>query len=200
MIIYGSRSAHIGNIPSKSAKCENCNSERTITFNIFRRHAHIFWIPLFPIGKTGVAECSYCKQVLRKNEMPETLKREYVKARNIAKGPKWQYAGLFLILALFVFVGFSSKISRNNEAKYITEPLIGDVYSYKTETNQYSTMKVDSVSNDSVFVYLNNYEIGRKSKIYKIEKADRYSENTYAYSKKEIIALYEEKTIVSIDR
>ncbi len=200
MIIYGSRSAHIGNIPSKSVKCENCNSERTITFNIFRRHAHIFWIPLFPIGKTGVSECSYCKQVLRKNEMSDTLRIAYLKARNTAKGPKWQFAGLFLVLALFIFVGFSSSINKNNEAQYITEPLIGDVYSYKTETNQYSTMKVVSVSSDSVFVYLNTYEVGRKSSIYKIEKDERYSEDTYAYSKEEIKALYEEKTIVSIDR
>ena len=61
-------------------------------------------------------------------------------------------------------------------------------------------MKVTSITNDSVYFILNDYEIAKKSAIYKIDKAANYTNYIEGYTKEEIVSLYDDKTIFNIDR
>lgn len=200
MIIFGSGSAHIKTAPARNATCENCKNQGTLSFSIFRKHAHIFWIPFFPMNKTGASQCSHCKQVLKPKEMPETLKREYQNFKSDAKGPVWQFSGLALIVCLITFVGYSGNKDKENTIKYLAQPASGDIIEYRTETNQYSTMKVVDVSQDSVLVSLNDFEINRSSKVYKIDKAENYPDEYYAIAKSELNAMHEQGELLDINR
>tara|TARA_B110000211_G_C13895466_1_gene471477 strand:+ start:387 stop:848 length:462 start_codon:yes stop_codon:yes gene_type:complete len=146
MVIYGSRAVHINSVQSETTTCESCDSRGSLTINIFRKHAHIFWIPFFPFSKIGESECSHCKNVLEPKEMPEQLKREYDSIKSVSKGPVWQFAGLGLVAILIVYGNYASGINEKEELEYLNTPLTGDVYKYKTETGDYSTLKVVSVS------------------------------------------------------
>ncbi len=199
MIIYGSKAVHL-----KSAKstrtCPNCNNQGTLTFDVFGKHAHIFWIPLFPLGKKGYSECSHCKQVLEIKEMPEPIKQECRNFKSETKSPIWQFAGLGIFLAVMAIGAYASENDKKLEKEYIVSPQKGDVYEYKVETGNYSTMKVVKVSKDSVFVSPNEYEISRRSKIYKIDKPKNYSQSSFGISRDKIKKMYDTGEIFDINR
>ncbi len=100
--IYGSRKAHLVSAKSKTCTCQSCQRQGTLIFSIFRRHAHLFWLPLFPIGRIGYSVCEHCKNLLEKDEMPPHIRREYDHLNGNTKGPFWQYTGLFLFIISFV--------------------------------------------------------------------------------------------------
>lgn len=200
MIIFGTRSAHINSVQSRNTTCPSCEKTGHITFSFFRKHAHIFWIPTFPLNKTGVSQCQHCKNVLEEKQMPERLRREFNEAKKEAKGPLWQFSGLILFATLFIWVGYQSKQDKKSQGEFIEAPQQGDLYKYKIESGSYSTFKIDSVSKDSVYVFLNNYEISKSSRIYKIDKEKNYSKDLYSFSKEELKEMYSKGKITDIDR
>ena len=97
--------------------------------------------------------------------------------------------------------GFSqSKINEKNELIYLNSPAIGDIYEYKIETSEYSTLKVISISIDIIFVSQNEYVIDRMSKVYKIDKDENYSDYNYGISKIDLKKMYDDKIIYDINR
>ena len=87
MIIYGSRAVHLASAQPTSITCPSCGTQGSLVISTFRRHAHIFWIPLFPIGKTGVSQCQHCKQVMKVKEMPNNIRKEYEYVKDEKRGP-----------------------------------------------------------------------------------------------------------------
>lgn len=200
MIIYGSKAVHLNSAQLTTTTCPSCNTQGSITASVFRRHAHIFWIPLFPIGKKGGTECQHCKQVLEPSAMPLSIKKEYDKINAASKGPIWQYIGLVIIAVFAVFIYVSGEKNKELEQSYLITPLVGDVYRYEIETSRYSTLKVISVSEDSVFVSQNEYETNKKKSVSSIDKEENYSEFTFGISKERISQMYNQKAIYSINR
>jgi hypothetical protein len=200
MIIFGSRSIHVNTEQLKNTDCPNCQSKESLIISIYRRHAHVFWIPVFPLGKFGISHCNHCKQALRSYEMPSYIKSEFNRVKKVSRGPAWQFSGLILFALLIVFAGFASKSDRASEKIYLETPLVGDVYEYKLAYKQYTTMKIMKVTHDSIFVSLNDFEINKSSRMYKIDKPENYSKTLYGYSKKEISDMYNSKIIFDINR
>lgn len=200
MIIFGIKAVHLTTVELKMATCPNCRTQGSMVLSIFRKHAHIFWIPLFPVGKKGVTQCQHCKNVLKTKEMPEFVKREYHNLKDETKGPIWQFAGSGIIIALIIWASYSSGENKKLDLKYIASPVTGDIYEYKIESRVYSTLKVVNVSNDSVFISPNDYEISRKSKIYKIDKPENYSETSYGISRSKLKEMYDSGDIFDVNR
>lgn len=200
MVIYGSKAVHVKSKESKTTTCPNCGTIGSVTLSVYRRHAHIFWIPLFPIGKKGVSQCQHCKNVLKTNEMPEPIKREYNALKKEIKGPIWQFTGLVIITALVAWGVYAEGERKKRAMEYISAPMKGDVYEHKVESGSYSTLKVIHLSNDSVFVAPNDYEISKKSSIHTIDKPENYSQSTYGISKNELGEMYGSGEIFEIKR
>jgi len=87
MIIYGTGVKQIKAARLNSVFCPNCGAEGSVIMHVFSRYAHVFWIPLFSLGKRGISECQHCKQALNVKEMPADLKAayEYLKTQVIRK-------------------------------------------------------------------------------------------------------------------
>jgi len=200
MIFFGTGSANIDTVKTTNTPCRHCKNEDSLFINIYRRHAHVFWIPVFPLGKSGSSYCGHCKEVLRPRQMPEKLKRQYKNIKGNAKGPLWQFSGLALFACLIAFAIYSSGKTKENTQQYLVTPEIGDIYEYKANNGSYSTMKLRKVTTDSLFLSLNDYEISKKSRLYKIEKEENYPETTYGYSKNEMKLMLAEGIILAIDR
>ncbi|WP_448698980.1 hypothetical protein ACFGVR_18900 [Mucilaginibacter sp. AW1-3] len=99
MIIYGSKATHI--ITEQIAEqCPHCSSANTMHMSVFQRYAHVYWIPMFGIGKTGVSQCLHCKQVLKLKEMPHALKLAYDNVVLRAKTPLFVFSGLAVIAVI----------------------------------------------------------------------------------------------------
>jgi hypothetical protein len=200
MIIYGTRAAHLGTKELPNIVCRDCETQGSIRLSLFRRHAHVFWIPLFPLNKFGISECQHCKSTLRHKEMPEALSREYDNLKMETKGPLWQFSGLFLMAILIVWISFTSGKNKELEVQQINNPEVGDVYSYEIETGRYSTFKVAEITNDSIFLYPNDYEINKVTRVYKIDKENNYSDSAIGFTRQEVVNLYNSGTIYDVDR
>jgi rubredoxin len=201
MIIYGWRSAHLKTKQLDTCTCPSCGTKGSVITSVFSRHVHIFWIPLFPIGKTGAAQCQHCGFVMEKKEMPEDIKQEYGYLKSETRPPFWQFAGL-LIITSFVAWGVVMSGKHDEDVQtWLEQPSKGDVYRYKTEGNYYSTMKVIEVTQDSLRVALNEYETDKKSGVYKLDKSQNYSEEfSYMLGKDQVREMYSSGTIYDIDR
>jgi hypothetical protein len=200
MIIYGSKAVHLKSEQSVTATCPSCKTQGSVVISVYRKHAHIFWIPLFPIGKVGLSQCQHCKSVLKTKEMPDSIKSEYNVLKEQTKGPLWQFIGLGLIAFLIIWGSFANSNDKKQELEYISSPKAGDIYEYKIEAGKYSTIKVVDASKDSVFVIYNDYELNLMSQLYKIEKPENYSGAPCGISRNKLKEMYVSGEIFDIKR
>jgi hypothetical protein len=101
MIIYGYKEKPFVALESTQVKCGNCDTDKQFVY-LFCRYVHIYWIPFFPIKKVARIQCQHCKIVKEEKEMSlqeleliNNLKRDH-------KLPKKYFAGLIIILGLFI--------------------------------------------------------------------------------------------------
>jgi hypothetical protein len=200
MIIYGSKAVHLKSAQPSTAVCPSCGQTGTTVLSTYSKHAHIFWIPLFPIGKMGVSQCQHCKHAVADSHLPHELKRDYNNLKAETKVPIWQFSGLGLIAIMAISTTYTSGEAKKKELEYVANPVVGDVYKYKTEKQNYSTLKVTSVSADSVFVSPNEYETDKMSGVYNIDKAENYADFSYGISRSDLKKMHTDSEIYDIDR
>ena len=107
MIIFGTRASHIGSFEINDSTCDYCQNTGTRVISEFGQYFHIFWIPVFPIGKKTIGECAHCRRTLRKKEFSIELKRAYNEVKSAVKRPVWHWSGLILLgllILLSIFV------------------------------------------------------------------------------------------------
>lgn len=201
MIIYGSKATQVVT-ENLTDKCSSCGTQNSIRITVFQKYAHVFWIPFFPIGKTGVTECSHCKQVLHKKEFTGNLNRSYETLKSNSKTPIWTFSGLALLSGLLIFGIISSKVNDEKNAKLILTPQKGDIYEVKMDYKQYTLYKVDNVVGDTVFVLVNQYETNKITGLTDIKnKGDQsFIQEPLPLLKTELNSMFEKGKIIDIDR
>ncbi|WP_066628849.1 zinc-ribbon domain-containing protein [Labilibacter marinus] len=200
MVIYGWRSSHIKSQQLKNCKCPNCETKDSITSSFFGKYFHIFWIPTFSLGKKSAAQCIQCNHVFKPKEMPDDIKRAYNEIKQDSKIPIWHFSGLIFIALLIAFLSYSSNVEAQNEQEYINNPLTGDVYEYEDGPENYSTIKVIEVTEDSIVFVQNNYGFTTKSGLHEIENDTCYGDDIYILSRTELKNMYVENIIFDINR
>lgn len=198
MIIFGTRSKVL-NGGVATADCDYCSSTQTVRLSFVLRYFHIFWIPMFPLSKTGVSQCSHCKQTLYANQMPDALKLVYEEEKKRVKTP-WGYRfGLILIGLFFAFVIASILFGGVNK-KYLSQPMVNDIYEVKYGNRQYVLYKVVAVNGSDVVV-VESVETGRKaSDVSKIKKDGIYKTSEITFTKAQLEELVKERKLRDIER
>jgi len=200
MVIYGWRTSHIKTEENTQVSCPHCGEKGGIINSVFGRYVHIFWIPTIPIGKTGGAQCTKCNRTFKQKEMNDDLKRSYKTMKSESRLPVWHFSGIAIIAVAILLISISSKAEAQNELDYISNPVAGDVYEFKSESNNFSTIKVVEVTTDSICFVQNNYEFSTKNGIEQIDVDSCYAEDIYITSKAEIEAMYNDGTIYDVNR
>jgi len=200
MIFYGTNSSRLKDGQLSNVTCPNCNTQTSMAYSVFGKYAYLYWIPVFPMGKVNILECNQCKKTYKLKELPQQIQQKFETEKHTGI-PFLHFSGLAIILLVIAYFSYSNSKHEADEAEYIKAPAIGDIYSIPSEgSGQYTTMKITSVTNDSIYFVLNDYEISEKSAIYKIDKASNYTTYMEGYSKEEITSLYNDNTIFNIDR
>lgn len=201
MIIYGTKSKELAK-QVLTDKCPNCGRQNSIELYVFQKYAHVFWIPVFPMGKSAISQCDHCKQVLKEKQMPSTLLSSYTTLKGQSKTPVWTFAGLALIIVLVAFAFVSEKNKNEKNAKLILSPQSGDILEIKTEDLQYTLYKVDGLNGDSVLIRVNNYETNKVTGLNDLKKKGEsaYSEDLFSIHKKELKEMLDKGEIMDIDR
>jgi hypothetical protein len=187
MIIFGSKATNIGNFDVPNSKCEYCQNDSTQRISVFGKYAHIFWIPIFPLGKKAVAECTHCKRTIEQKEFSSKLNELYQQNQSKAKRPFWHWLGLLLVgglLALITIIGVTaekdprSELLENDLKAMSTSPSMEtDSISFKIK--QLFDKVVTEDINPSDFEYVTKIQ-GNKAlilvkmpKLKKVEKSGR---------------------------
>lgn len=147
MIIFGTRTKFLTAFGTQHT-CSHCNTGK-LNLVYTGSYFHIFWIPIFPLGKRGMTECPHCKQVLTEKEVgPQG--RSYLHSQKAGvKTPITHFFGLILIGVIILSVIVINVLDKKDG--YIRNPEIGDVYQVKgIDENQFVLWKVTAVEGDTV--------------------------------------------------
>ncbi len=201
MIFYGTRASRLKDGKISRVTCPNCSNETSMTYSVFGKYAHIYWIPLFPYKKITILECDHCKKTFEINQFAGEIgnKLQIEKERNPAKFKIWHFSGLLIIAGIIGLALYFGKQNEKEEKSYLENPQVGDKYEYESSKGFYSIMKISKVTNDSIYFLLNEMETNKKSGINDIDKSSNYNE-TDGYTKSEISNYYKEGKIYEINR
>ncbi len=201
MIIYGTKGEKLAQ-EIIATTCPNCGEQNSIQMYVFQKYAHLFWIPFFPMRKTGSSHCNQCSQVLKLEDMPPSLMAPYHILKAKTRTPIWMFSGLAIVL-LLIIIGVVSDIKKDEKnAKLILTPQIGDIFEIKTKNNQYTLLKIEYVFGDSVYVRFNLYETDKISGINKLQRNgdNAYTQEIYGFSKAELKKMFDDGNILDIER
>src|SRR6218665_3528200 len=203
IFFYGTKSSTIKNGVINNVTCPHCETNTGMNYSVFGKYAHLYWIPIFPVGKQKILECKNCKSTYELKNLPESIKQKFTKEQeqNPSRTPIFHFS-LLIIIGLGIIFGFYSNAKSDSDSKeFAKNPKVGDVYFETTNTGKYSTSRVIKVTRDSVFVLINNMETDKKYDVSKINIDSNFTNNTDSYSRKQIIDFVkDEKTIYEIQR
>lgn len=201
MIIFGLRSGNTRQRELSSYDCSHCHTKQSVQFYFFVRYFHIFWIPVFPLYRSGGSQCSHCKQVLERSQMPPAMVHDYGIARKNVKIPLKFFSGL-VIAAIFLGAVILAVITdSNNTRNWLQQPQAGDVYEIK-ENGTYTLYRIQQVKGDTLVMNPYEYNADRASALRKLKKTypDAYSAEEIPMVKSELAALYAERALRKIER
>ena len=202
MVLVGTNDSHLINGEIKNVSCPKCEILTNMNYSIYIRYTHITMIPLFPVGKVIFIKCVNCKENIEFNDLSEEFKTEIIKQKEKfnLKTPIWTFTGITVFIAVAVFWGYSYLLSIGETKKFIQNPKPGDIYKVKFSNGYYSNMRIDKVSNDSLFLTHNDYNAYLPNEVEELDKPENYGNNKVSYSKNEILTLYQQNKIFSITR
>ncbi len=200
MIIYGWRASHVKSEMSDTIICGDCKTSKSTLFSVFSRYFHIFWIPLIPYGMKGASRCQSCGLELTSSEMADDYKRAYKELKQQTKVPFWQFAGVIIISLLIAYFAYTNNQQEQSNAKFLSEPSIGDVYYYKSESGNYTSFILKEISDDSVSILHNDYESTRRTQIDDIDIKENYTDIFYRLSRDELKQMNDADEIIKILR
>lgn len=198
MIIYGIRSKAV-KTEYIAEPCPNCNTANSIQMHVFQKWAHIFWIPFFPVGKTGVSQCTHCQQVLAYKDMTPSLKLSYGNVKSGASTPIWTFSAIPLIMAIFVFAYIHGKQNAERITKMIPALQKNDVLHLKIGNNAYSLSKITRVHADSVFFVNNKFQTDGESGLEDLKNKDYDIEERFL-TVAELKEMNKKDEVINIDR
>ncbi|MDI9310875.1 MAG: hypothetical protein QM535_11720 [Limnohabitans sp.] len=202
MTRFGTKAANLKNGVINEVKCTSCQQEVDMIYSVYGKYFFVGILPFFPLKKVKFAECKNCKKTFGESDFSNAIENKIdadIELNGVIKFPLWTYSGLVVIPLIVLGVYLYHKNNESNTADYVKKPLVGDVYTIR-EDNQFTTLRVDKVSNDSVYFTINDYTIGRQDKINRIDKPENYTNQKTAFSKEEIIQFHAKDSIVNIDR
>jgi len=113
IFFFGIRSTLIGYLQLSALACPSCKNTDQLTAYYFSKHFHVFWIPIFPVGKTGAVVCGHCKYNMSVAQMSKEIGIPYLEGMKHMKPKLWQYSGLIAIaafIALALLIALFGKV------------------------------------------------------------------------------------------
>ncbi|QJX45548.1 hypothetical protein HMJ29_00770 [Hymenobacter taeanensis] len=199
MIIYGHRASHL-TTEAVSGSCPSCATPDSRRVSVFGRYAHVYWIPLFPLGKTGIAECGHCRLVVQDKEMDADLKQTTHEVKQRVKAPIWHFSGLLLLAVLVIWGVITHNQSQKNTQTFIQAPHPGDLYHIRTENGHYSLLKVQDVTGNSVKLLPNNYEMESQTEVTKLNKPENYAAEPVELTRYDLRIMLTKEEILEVER
>lgn len=202
MVLIGTNETCLSKGTIPNIECPNCNFHSSIHYSISTRYTSLTLIPIFPVGNTINIECNNCSKEIDFEDLDENIKIKLIEEnkKTNQKRPIWLFSGIIL-LAFFIAHYFISIYQTNAKTEALVKtPTFEDVYNMKFSNGYYSLMRIDKVTNDSVYFTQNDYDVYLSSEVESINKTENYTNRKINYSKKDLLKLYNDNELISIIR
>ena len=198
LFLIGTRDSNVKNGTLLNEKCPKCKTENELHFSIYRKYTHITLIPLFPVGKSVFIRCNHCEENFGYEDLTENAQLQLRNEK--LESSIWLFSGS-VILALFLIFTINNYFDQNDETRLlIKNPVEGDIYNLKLSNGYYSNMRIDKVTNDSVYTTHNDFDAYLPYEADDLDKAENYSNRKVSYSKTALLRLYKNDEIIKIKR
>lgn len=134
-IFYGSRASKLKSTYSLDRSiCPYCESKGTLNVSSYGRYAHVFFIPLFPLSKKKIIECSHCKTSYHPKDLSPETQEEILRTETSypSKRPIWHGCGCLLIIGIIITASIASWLNPK-EKRY--ENSESDVFQQQFESD-----------------------------------------------------------------
>lgn len=184
LFFFGIRASKIKERKLRRTSCPYCNTQDSFSISTYSKYFHFFWIPIIPLFKTNIAECSHCKKSYAQAEFTPEMKKslDHENTNNPAKRPIWQGLGCIILVGFFslifaislygVYMRSNEKGTATTEKDYRKALLDNDIKNLSS-----SILKTDK---DAISVALKqciDYDIENGIDTNKIEYLSRLKEN-----------------------
>ncbi|MCX2719153.1 zinc-ribbon domain-containing protein [Lentiprolixibacter aurantiacus] len=75
ILFFGTRPGKTRTAALTGVSCPHCGNKGQLTASSTPNFIHIFWIPVYRLGTSLVAECSHCKRGFYKEDFSSEMKR-----------------------------------------------------------------------------------------------------------------------------
>ncbi len=75
IIFFGVRPGKTKEVPLKGVRCPNCDHSGHLYLFSTPSFIHIFWIPVWRLNTTRIAECNYCKRGFYKEDFTPEMQQ-----------------------------------------------------------------------------------------------------------------------------
>ncbi|MFM7022210.1 MAG: zinc-ribbon domain-containing protein [Flavobacteriales bacterium] len=76
--------------------CPDCGTKNCIDVTIYQRYYHFFFIPVFPVWKSGEIVCSVCGAQYKSKKLSGDLKLSYENVKRQSILPKYMFSGVIV--------------------------------------------------------------------------------------------------------
>ncbi|MDR2916305.1 MAG: zinc ribbon domain-containing protein [Tannerella sp.] len=175
IFISGSSSSLIKSETSYHTTCPFCGHTGDVVFYVRGKYFYFMFIPCFPNGRDLYMHCTKCNSSLEYSEMSQELKSEIFEFSNKQRRSLFHYTGLLLFLFTIISFILLVRHSDSQQADYIKNPQINDLYNISIESDgYYSIMRIENISGDSVYFSVNKYSVRQTFKLDKININENY--------------------------
>ncbi len=204
MIFFGSRGRTVSGNLIEGIQCPSCESKQFVSFGILR-YFHLYWIPTILTSKAVGIECTHCKKTLIDKEIPKELSGKIAATVFNRKNTLPMFTGLFLIAILTVFGIFSAYQDDVQEAAYIEQPAVNDIYivdltkifDNMDKKYRYGAMRIKQISSGQVEFQVSTIAYNKASGVRKDISAGKASADSYYDSEPLFVDLEKLKDIKS---
>lgn len=206
MFFYGIKSKSIKKGVLSHVTCPYCHEESDMEFDFRQKYFHLYLIPLIPLQKKVTVYCEKCHITIEKKQFSNSIQQKLnrVKERYPIRTPVWAFSGVIILVLFFTWAVWQSGRHDVTEGEYIKNPKKGDVYFIESHPGGhmilYSTMRIDKVHPDKVFVTFNDTSTTKYTKVFGILDERYYTHKKGVYTRKKIQELYKKDSIISITR
>jgi len=203
-------------IPGKmlnNQRCEQCGSGSLRAHTVVN-YVHLFWIPLFPVGRQIATQCSHCQVVQKGKEVSKAIKDEANRQQAVAPIPKYLFVGTVAAVIFAGFLFFNVQAQRANTADYVVAPMQGDcfvvnyeeVFGVSEDDLRFGVMRVQSADTDSVafavgsWAYEYHSDAGSAVKDGDIDSPEYFVAGEVMFGRDELVAMYDADLVKRVIR
>jgi len=199
-MVYGHYYRTIAKKPlDRDVSCARCEVQGEMKIEIVCKVSHIMFIPVWASKKEALISCNICASKYYPEDYPQMS--EYIQnLLKIIRYPWYYYSGFILGIIFFLFcisLPYFGKIEEENLRQSKIENIQdGQVIFLKLHENNKTSMYVDSIAGDTLFIRKNR--LSTQGNPYEIDEPENYEDERKIYTKEMIREMNHSDQILDI--